>query len=59
MEYMSVVISYEKYADFCFQTVMHRDLKATNVFFSKFSLNIIANFMEWNWTYSDEILETS
>ena len=28
------------------------------IFFSKWSLNIIANFMEWNLTDSDEILET-
>ena len=37
--------------------VMHRGLKATNDFF-KLSLNIIVNFMEWNSTDSDEILET-
>ena len=37
---------------------MHRGLKTTNVCFSKLSLNIIVNFMEWNFTHSGEILET-
>ena len=37
---------------------MHRGLNATNVIFSKLSLNIIINFMEWNLTDSGEILET-
>ena len=37
---------------------MHRGLKATNVFFSKLSLNIIVNFIDWNLTDSGKIFET-
>ena len=53
IEYMLVVISYKKYIDFCYLPVMYRGLKATNVIFSKLSLNIVANFMECYLTDSD------
>ena len=58
MEYVSAVISYDKYIDFYYQPFRHRGLKATKVIFSKLSFNIIVNFMDWNLTDSDEILKT-
>ena len=56
---MLVVISYEKYIDFCHWPVMYRVSKAMEVCISKLSLNSIINFMEWNFTDAVAILKTS
>ena len=58
IKHMNVFIFCAKYIDFLNQPVLHRGSKCDNVILFKSSLNIIVNFIEWDLTDSDEIIET-
>ena len=47
-----------KYLDFCINPLCTGVLNAVSVIFFKSSLNMLVNFIKWDLTDSDEILET-
>ena len=58
MKYMILAIPYKKYYWLCILTLYAPRSKGDEHMFSKWSLNTIVNFMEWNLTDSGEILDT-